>query len=33
MYFKLKNAGCLFQINLLSTTGYYGADVRRLVII
>ncbi len=30
MYFKLKNAGCLFQINLLSTTGYYGADVLKV---
>lgn len=26
-YLRLKNAGCLFQINLLSTVGYYGADV------
>lgn len=24
---KLKKAGCLFQINLLSTTGYYGKPV------
>lgn len=24
---KLKKAGCLFQINLLSTTGYYGKHV------
>jgi tyrosine-protein phosphatase YwqE len=24
---KLKNAGCKFQINLLSTVGYYGAAV------
>ena len=23
----MKNAGCLFQINLLSTVGYYGVDV------
>ena len=22
---KLKNMGCLFQINLLSSTGYYGS--------
>ncbi len=27
MYKKLKKAGCLFQINLLSTTGYYGKHV------
>lgn len=26
-YHKLKKAGCLFQINLLSTTGYYGKPV------
>jgi len=27
-YSKLKNAGCLFQLNLLSTVGYYGNEVR-----
>ena len=26
-YRKLKNSGCLFQINLLSTVGYYGKEV------
>lgn len=26
-YKKLKNAGCLFQLNLLSTVGYYGKEV------
>lgn len=26
-YAKLKKAGCLFQLNLLSTIGYYGKDV------
>jgi tyrosine-protein phosphatase YwqE len=26
-YLKLKNAGCLFQLNLLSTVGYYGSSV------
>jgi len=26
-YKKLKNAGCLFQLNLLSTTGYYGLGI------
>ena len=26
-YKKLKNAGCLFQINLLSTVGYYGKNI------
>ena len=29
-YEKLKNAGCLFQLNLLSTVGYYGAEVARV---
>lgn len=28
-YTKLKNAGCLFQLNLLSTVGYYGVDVAK----
>lgn len=27
MYTKLKDAGCLFQLNLLSTVGYYGTGV------
>ena len=26
-YHKLKKAGCLFQLNLLSTVGYYGEQV------
>lgn len=26
-YVKLKSAGCLFQLNLLSTVGYYGKEV------
>ena len=26
-YYKLKTAGCLFQMNLLSSTGYYGKHV------
>jgi protein-tyrosine phosphatase len=26
-YHKLKKAGCLFQMNLLSSVGYYGKDV------
>jgi tyrosine-protein phosphatase YwqE len=26
---KLKNSGCLFQLNLLSTVGYYGANVTK----
>ncbi len=26
-YKKLKKAGCLFQLNLLSVTGYYGKPV------
>lgn len=28
-YNKLKKAGCLFQLNLLSVTGYYGAGVTK----
>lgn len=28
-YKKLKKAGCLFQLNLLSVTGYYGAGVTK----
>jgi len=28
-YKRLKNAGCLFQLNLLSTVGYYGEMVAR----
>ncbi len=27
---KLKKSGCLFQLNLLSTTGYYGAGVTKI---
>jgi protein-tyrosine phosphatase len=26
---KLKNAGCLFQLNLLSTVGYYGVEATK----
>lgn len=29
-YEKLKRAGCLFQLNLLSVTGYYGGGVLRM---
>jgi len=29
-YKKLKNAGCFFQINLLSTVGYYGESVAKV---
>ncbi len=28
-YEKLKNAGCLLQLNLLSTVGYYGVEVAK----
>lgn len=28
-YKRLKNSGCLFQINLLSTVGYYGENVTK----
>ena len=27
---QLKNAGCLFQMNLLSSTGYYGSSVTEI---
>ena len=29
-YQKLKKAGCLFQLNLLSTVGYYGKEVAEI---
>jgi protein-tyrosine phosphatase len=29
-YQKLKKSGCLFQLNLLSTVGYYGADAAKI---
>ena len=29
-YFKLKDVGCKFQLNLLSTTGYYGSQVFKI---
>lgn len=29
-YERLKERGCLLQLNLLSLTGYYGPDVRRV---
>lgn len=29
-YLKLKKAGCLFQLNLLSTVGYYGAEIAKI---
>jgi tyrosine-protein phosphatase YwqE len=28
-YKKLKRAGCLFQLNLLSVVGYYGAQINK----
>lgn len=28
-YKKLKKSGCLFQLNLLSTVGYYGSEVMK----
>lgn len=30
VYTKLKKAGCLFQLNLLSVTGYYGEGVAKI---
>lgn len=27
---KLKNSGCLFQMNLLSSVGYYGGDIAQI---
>lgn len=29
-YIKLKNSGCFFQLNMLSTTGYYGPKVAKV---
>jgi protein-tyrosine phosphatase len=29
-YVKLKRAGCLFQLNLLATVGYYGAEIAKI---
>lgn len=29
-FYKLKKSGCLFQLNLLSTTGYYGIGVTKI---
>ena len=29
-YKKLKNIGCLFQLNMLSATGYYGEHVAKI---
>ncbi|PJJ11098.1 tyrosine-protein phosphatase YwqE [Flavobacterium sp. 1] len=29
-YVKLKKAGCLFQLNLLSTVGYYGNSITKI---
>ena len=29
-YEKLKRAGCLFQLNLLSVVGYYGAEITKV---
>lgn len=29
-YKKLKNVGCLFQLNMLSATGYYGEEVAKV---
>lgn len=29
-FLKLKKSGCLFQLNLLSTTGYYGLGVSKI---
>ena len=29
-YEKLKNAGCLLQLNLLSTVGYYGESITKI---
>ena len=29
-YYKLKNAGCLFQLNFLSLTEYYGKKVQQI---
>ena len=31
-YAELKKAGCLFQLNLLSLTNYYGKDVQKIAL-
>jgi len=31
-YLKLKEAGCLFQLNLLSLSDYYGKDVKKITL-
>ncbi|WP_111709664.1 tyrosine-protein phosphatase [Lutibacter citreus] len=31
-YLKLKEAGCLFQLNLLSLSNYYGPDIKKVAI-
>jgi len=31
-YTKLKEAGCLFQLNLLSLSNYYGKDVKNMAV-
>ena len=30
LFKKLKKIGCKFQLNLLSLTDYYGADIRKM---
>ncbi len=32
VYEHLKNAGCLFQVNMISLTNYYGKDVNELAV-
>ena len=29
-YYKLKKSGCLFQLNLLATVGYYGEEITKI---
>lgn len=31
-YYKLKEAGCLFQLNLLSLSNYYGKDAQKIAV-
>jgi tyrosine-protein phosphatase YwqE len=30
---RLKNLGCLLQLNILAVEGYYGADIKKIAFI
>jgi tyrosine-protein phosphatase YwqE len=29
---RLKNLGCLLQLNILAVEGYYGADIKKIAL-